>query len=95
MNKLLIATTGALLSFVPMGAQASVRNTVVATTAVTYCNYQMGHMSAEEAAQFGANYLANQGIPLEQSDRIMDAPSFTNDVVSAIEIGGGCEKLTE
>lgn len=95
MNKLLIAATGALVAFAPMGAQASVRNTVIATTAVSYCAYQMGHMTIEEASKFGAKYLTDQGISSAQSDRIMDSSTFNNEVVSAIEIGGGCERLTE
>ena len=94
MNKLLIATSAALLAFTPMGAQASVRNTVIATTAVSYCAYQMGHMSFEEAAEFGAEYLNDQGISVAQSDRIMDSSTFNDEVVDAIYAGGGCEKIT-
>ena len=93
MNKLLIAASTALLAFAPMGAQASVRNTVVATTAVSYCNYMMGHMSAEEAAQAGAEYLASAGVSVNQSDAVMDSPSFNDEVIRAIEIGGGCETI--
>jgi len=95
MNKLLIVASTALLAFAPMGAHASVRNTVVATTAVSYCNYMMGHMSAQEAAQAGAEYLDNAGISPDQSEAIMDSPSFNNEVIQAIKIGGGCEKLSE
>jgi hypothetical protein len=94
MNKLLIAASTALLAFAPMGAQASVRNTVIATTAVSYCNYMMGHMSIEEASKFGAQYLNGEGISPDQSNSIMAAPSFNDDVIRAIEIGGGCEKIT-
>ena len=50
-----------------MGAQASVRNTVIATTAVSYCAYQMGHYTIEEASRIGAEYLRSQGIPSSQS----------------------------
>ena len=94
MNKLLIAASTALLAFAPMGAQASIRDTVVATTAVSYCNYMMGHMSAKEAAQSGAKYLANAGITPNQSDAVMDSPSFNDEVIRAIEIGGGCETIS-
>jgi hypothetical protein len=95
MNKLLIAATGALVAFAPMGAQASVRNTVIATTAVSYCAYQMGHYTIEEASRFGAEYLRSQGIPSSQSTSIMDSSTFNSEVLNAIEIGGGCEKLTD
>ena len=95
MNKLLIAATGALVAFAPMGAQASTRSTVIATTAVSYCAYQMGHMSIEEASKFGAEYLRDQGIPSSTSSRIMDSSTFNDEVLSAIDIGGGCEKLTD
>ena len=94
MNKLLIAASTALLAFAPMGAQASTRNTVIATTAVSYCAYQMGHMTLDEAAEFGAEYLNDQGISTAQSDRIMDSYTFNDEVVSAIEVGGGCERIT-
>ena len=95
MNKLLIAASTTLLALVSTGAQASVRNTVIATTAVSYCAYQMGHYTMEEASRMGAEYLTNQGISAAQSNRIMDSSTFNNEVVSAIEIGGGCEKLTD
>jgi hypothetical protein len=95
MNKLLIATSAALLAFAPMSAQASARNTVIATTAVSYCAYQMGHMTMAEAAEFGAEYLNDQGISVAQSNRIMDASDFNDEVVEAIYVAGGCEKITE
>lgn len=94
MTKLLIAASTALLAFAPMRAQASVQNTVVATTAVSYCNYMMGYMSAEEAARAGVKHLSNAGISLDQSNAVMDSPSFNNEVIQAIEIAGGCEKMT-
>jgi hypothetical protein len=96
MNKLLIAAATSLVAFTPMSAQAaSVRNTVIATTAVSYCAYQMGHMTLAEAAEFGAEYLNDQGISVAQSDRIMDTSDFNDEVVATIEMGGGCEKITE
>ena len=94
MNKLLIAASTALLAFAPMGAQASTRNTVVATTAVMYCNYQMGHMTIQEASEFGAKYLLDQGISSSVSNYIMDSSTFNDEVISAIEVGGGCERIT-
>lgn len=95
MNKLLIAAATSLVAFTPMSAQAaSVRNTVIATTAVSYCAYQMGHMTIEEAAEFGAEYLNDQGISVAQSDRIMDSSDFNDEVVEAIYAGGGCERIT-
>ena len=94
MNKLLIAATGALVAFAPISAQASTRNTVIATTAVMYCNYQMGHMTIREASEFGTNYLLNQGISDSVANNIMDSSTFNDEVISAIEVGGGCEKIT-
>jgi hypothetical protein len=95
MNKLLIAAATSLVAFAPMGAQATTRSTVIATTAVTYCAYQMGHMTISEAVEYGSEYLNDQGISTAQSNRIIDASDFDREVVAAIEMGGGCEKLTE
>ena len=95
MKKLLIATVGALFAFAPVAAQASVRNTVIATTVVVYCNYQMGYLTIEEASEHGARYLDAQGIGNEQTKRIMNSDTFNDDVIDAIFSGGGCEKITE
>ena len=94
MNKLLIAASTALLAFAPLGAQASTRNTVIATTAVMYCNYQMGHMTIREASEFGTKYLLDRGISDTVADNIMGSSTFNDEVISAIKVGGGCEKIT-
>ena len=94
MNKLLLAASTALLTFAPLAAQASTRNTVIATTAVMYCNYQMGHMTIREASEYGTKYLLDRGISDAVVDSIMSSSTFNDEVVSAIETGGGCEKIT-
>ena len=94
MNKLLIAATGALVAFAPISAQASTRNTVIATTAVMYCNYQMGHMTIREASEYGTKYLLDRGISDAVADSIMSSSTFNDEVISAIEVGGGCERIT-
>ena len=95
MKKLLIAATGALIAFAPMSAIASSRSAVVAATAVAYCGYENGHFTLDEATAMGAAYLDKEGISTTEANRIMDSATFNDEVLHAIALGGGCDKITE
>lgn len=92
MKKFLIAAAAAATLF-PGAAIASVYNATVATVAVAYCRYQMGYNTMDEAVELSENYLANQGYSDYAIQRSLDAPTFDDDVVEAIYIAGGCEKI--
>ena len=94
MKKFLIAAAAAATLF-PGAALASVYNATVATVAVAYCRYQMGYNTMEEVIDLSENYLANQGYSQSAIQQSLNSPSFDDDVVEAIYIGGGCEKITQ
>ena len=96
MNKILIAASAALMALAPTAVQASsVRTTVVATPAVSFCAYQLGYQTLEQAANEGAEYLDDEGISVNTSNAIMNSPGFNQEVFDAIEVGGGCEWITK
>ena len=93
MKKLLLAAAASLALF-PSAAIAGVYNATVATVAVGLCRYQLGYNTIEEVSEYGANYLSDQGYSDAAIDRAMNSPTFDDDVMSAIEAGGGCERIT-
>jgi len=92
MKKLLIAAA-ATATLLPSAAIAGVYNATVATTAVALCRYQLGYNTIEEVTELGENYLSNQGYSEAAISRAMNSPTFNDDVYSAIDMGGGCEKI--
>ena len=94
MKKFLIAAA-AVVTLFPGAAIASVYTSTVATVAVAYCRYQLGYNTMEEVVELSDNYLASQGYSDTDVNRVMDSPSFNDDVVDAIYAGGGCEKILQ
>ena len=93
MKKLLFASAAAAMTLFPGAAVASVYNATVATVAVAYCRYSLGYNTMDEVISLSSRYLVNEGYSSSAINRAMDSPSFDDDVVEAIRIGGGCEKI--